>query len=39
MIRSGFRNLCFWNQFVTEMLVAVNGLSRELHVGCFVWYL
>ena len=29
----------FWNRFVSEMLRAAYGLSRELRVGCFVWYL
>ena len=38
MVRSGFRNFCFWNQFVSEMLEASYGLSSELRVGCFVWY-
>ena len=39
MVRSGFQNFCFWNLFVTEMLGAAYGLSRELRVGCFVRYL
>ena len=39
MVRSEFRNFCFWNRFVFEMLGAAYGLSRELRVGCFVWYL
>ena len=39
MVRSGFRNFCFWNWFVFEMLGAAYGLSTELRVGCFVWYL
>ena len=39
MVRSGFRNFCFRNRFVTEMLGTACGLSRESHVGCFVWYL
>ena len=28
---------CFHNQFVSEMLGAASGLSRELRVECFVW--
>ena len=39
MVRSGFRNLCFRNRFVTEMHGTACGMSRESHVGCFVWYL
>ena len=39
MVRSGFRNFCFWNRFVSEMIGVVYGLSRELRVGYFVWYL
>ena len=39
MVRSRFQNFCFWNRFVFEMLGAAYGLSRELCVGCFVWYL
>ena len=39
MVRSGFQNFCFGNRFVTEMLGAVYDLSKELCVGCFVWYL
>ena len=39
MVRSGFRNFCFWNRFVTEMLGTACGLNRESFVGCFVWYL
>ena len=39
MVRSGFRNFYFRNRFVTEMLGTTYGLSRELRVGCFVWYL
>ena len=39
MVRSGFRNFCFGNWFVFEMLGTAYGLSRELCVGCFVWYL
>ena len=39
MVRSEFRNFYFWNRFVFEMLGAAYGLSRELSVGCFVWYL
>ena len=39
MVRTGFRNFCFWNLFVTEMLGAAFGPSRELRVVCFVWYL
>ena len=31
-IRSGFLNLCFWNQVVSEMLGAAYGVSRKLHV-------
>ena len=34
MVRSSFRNFCFWNRFVTEMLGTAYGLSRELRVGC-----
>ena len=34
-----FQNFCFWNWFVYEMLGAVYSMSRELRVGCFVWYL
>ena len=36
MVRSGFRNFCFRDLFVTEMLGTEYGLSRELHVGFFV---
>ena len=36
MVRSGFRNLCFWNRFVSEMLRAAYGLSKELRVECCV---
>ena len=39
MVRSGFHNFCFQNRFVTEMLGSAYGMSRELRVGCFVWYL
>ena len=39
MVRSCFRNFCFRNRFVTEMLGTACGLSRESRVGCFVWYL
>ena len=39
MVHFGFRNLYFQNQLVFEMLWATYGLSRELCVGCFVWYL
>ena len=39
MVRSGFQNFCFRNWFVTEMLGTAYGMRRELHVGCFVWYL
>ena len=39
MVCSGFWNFYFWNRFVFEMLGAAYGLSRELCVGCFVWYL
>ena len=39
MVRSCFRNFCFRNQFVTEMLGTTYGLSRELSVGYLVWYL
>ena len=39
MVRSGFRNFCFRNRFVTEMLGTACGQSRESRVGCFVWYL
>ena len=39
MVRSGFWNFCFRNRFVTEMLGTACGLSRESHVGCFVWFL
>ena len=39
MVRSGFRNFYFRNRFVTEMLTTACGLSRELRVGFFVWYL
>ena len=39
MVHSGFRNFCSLNRFVFEMLGAVYGLSKELRVGCFVWYL
>ena len=35
----GSRTSFFWNRFVSEMLGAVYRLSRELRVGCFVWYL
>ena len=35
MVRSSFRNFCFRNRFVTEMLGAAYGLSRELRVECF----
>ena len=38
MVRSGFRNFCFRNRFVTEMLGTACGLSRESCVGCFVWF-
>ena len=35
-----FRNFYFRNQFIFEMLgAAAYGLSRELRVGYFVWYL
>ena len=33
-----FRNFCFQNRFVSNMLGAAYGLSRELLVECFVWY-
>ena len=39
MVRSGFRNFCFRNRFVIEMLGISCGLSRESSVGCFVWHL
>ena len=39
MVSSGFRNFYFRNRFVTEMLGTTYGLSRELRVGFFVWYL
>ena len=39
MVHSGSPNLCFRNRFVTEILGTAYGLSRELCVGCFVWYL
>ena len=39
MVRSGFQNFCFRNQFVTEMLGTACGLSRESRVGFFVWCL
>ena len=39
MVRSEFRNFYFWNRFVFEMLGAAYGLSKELRVRCFVWYL
>ena len=39
MVPSGFRNFCFQNWFVTKMLGIAYVLSRELRVGCFVWYL
>ena len=32
MVRSGFRNFCFWNRVVSEMLGAAYGLSRKLLV-------
>ena len=35
MVRSGLRNFCFRNRFVTEMLGTACGLSRESRVGCF----
>ena len=31
--------LFFGNRFVSEMLGAAYGLSREFRVRCFVWYL
>ena len=37
MVRSGFHNFYFQNRFVSEMLRATSGLSRELCVECFVW--
>ena len=39
MVRSGFRNFCFRNWFVTKILGTAYGLSKEVRVGCFVWYL
>ena len=36
MVLSGFRNFCFWNQFVSEMLGVAYGLSRELRVRGFM---
>ena len=36
MVHFGFRNFCFWNRFVSEMLGAAYGLSRELCVGFLV---
>ena len=39
MVLSGFRNFYFQNRFVTEMLGIAYGLSKELRVGYFVWYL
>ena len=38
MVHSDFQNFYFWNHFVNEMLGATYGLSRELCVGFFVWY-
>ena len=34
-----FPELLFSERFVTEMLGTAYGMSRELRVGCFVWYL
>ena len=39
MVRSGFQNFYFRNRFVTKMLETAYGMSRELRVECFVWYL
>ena len=39
MVRSDFQNFYFRNRFVTEMLRVAYGMSMELCVGCFVWYL
>ena len=30
MVRSGFRNLCFRNRFVTKMLGTAYGQSRDI---------
>ena len=38
MVRYGFQNFCFRNRFVSEMLGAAYGVSKELHVEGFVLY-
>ena len=38
MVRSNFRNFCFRNRFVFEMLEVAYGLSKEFRVECFMWY-
>ena len=30
-VRSGFRNFCFQNRVVSEMLGAAYGMNRKLH--------
>ena len=39
MVRSGFQNFCFRNRLVTKMPGTAYGISGELRVGFFVWYL